>query len=140
SLPATDTSDALIAFDMDTGEIRWKFQAAENDIWNGACSRRGANCDFGDKSIIRDLDWGATPLLGKMSGGRDVLLAGHKNGSVYAFDPADDWKLVWRADFGPGSPAGGVHWGMTYDGDRVFAPLNDPVGPGREHLHGPGIK
>jgi polyvinyl alcohol dehydrogenase (cytochrome) len=140
SFPETDTSDALIAFDMDTGAIRWKYQAAKNDIWNGACSRKGANCDFGGKSIIKDLDWGATPLIGRTPSGKEYLFAGHKSGSVWAFDLANEWKVAWRADFGPGSPSGGIHWGMAFDGERVFAPLNDPTGPRGEGLHGPGLQ
>ncbi len=138
SLPATDTSDALIAFDMDTGEIRWSFQAAANDVWNGACSRKGANCDFtGNESIIRDLDWGATPLIARTPSGRDLLISGHKIGAVWAFDLNDNWKVVWKADYGPGSAAGGVHWGLATDGERIFVPLNDPAD--RVGLHGAGL-
>jgi polyvinyl alcohol dehydrogenase (cytochrome) len=139
SLPATDTSDALIAIDLDTGARRWVFQAATNDVWNGACSRKGSNCDFGSKSIVSDLDFGATPILGKLSNGSEALFAGHKSGSVWALDPNRRGAVIWHRSFGPGSPAGGIHWGLAFDGKRLFVPLNDPIGPGREHLHGPGL-
>ena len=33
--PATDSSDAFIAFDLDTGAIKWKFQAVVNDTFGG---------------------------------------------------------------------------------------------------------
>src|SRR5262249_9791309 len=33
SSPATNTSDSVIAFDMNSGKIRWISQVAENDIW-----------------------------------------------------------------------------------------------------------
>lgn len=46
SWPATDTSDSIIAYDMDTGEKRWVFQATKADIWNYACGRKAANCDW----------------------------------------------------------------------------------------------
>ena len=42
SWPATGTSDSIIAYDMNTGEKRWVFQATKADIWNSACGRRGA--------------------------------------------------------------------------------------------------
>jgi len=62
SPPATDTSDAIIALDMQTGELVWKFQGTEGDIWNAACLNSGSNCpenagpdfDFGASVIIAD--------------------------------------------------------------------------------------
>ncbi len=37
SSPATTTSDALYAMDLDTGEVNWVFQATPKDAWNVAC-------------------------------------------------------------------------------------------------------
>ena len=34
SHPTTNTSDAIIALDLETGEAKWVFQALENDMWN----------------------------------------------------------------------------------------------------------
>ena len=31
--------------------------------------------------------------------------------------------FVWRKALGTGSPLGGVHWGIAYDSDAVFAPI-----------------
>jgi polyvinyl alcohol dehydrogenase (cytochrome) len=56
------------------------------------------------------------------------VLAGQKSGTVWALDP-DSGKLVWRQDFGRGSPLGGIHWGLAFDGARVFAPINRPGAP-----------
>src|SRR3989475_738519 len=39
SVPATPTSDAVVAFDMDSGKIRWVNQVTANDIWNRSCGR-----------------------------------------------------------------------------------------------------
>jgi polyvinyl alcohol dehydrogenase (cytochrome) len=44
SRPATDTSDAVIAIDIESGTRRWHFQALADDVWNGACQLGGANC------------------------------------------------------------------------------------------------
>ena len=35
--PATDTSDAILAFDLDTGERRWRYQALAEDLFNVSC-------------------------------------------------------------------------------------------------------
>ena len=40
SHPATDTSDAVIALDLETGKVAWNFQAMAADVWNMACDDR----------------------------------------------------------------------------------------------------
>jgi polyvinyl alcohol dehydrogenase (cytochrome) len=130
SLPATVTSDAVIALDLDTGEQRWVFQALENDVWNMACSRRtpGANCPPPELSVRRDHDFGAGVILASLPDGRDVVIAGQKSSDVWALD-ADTGEKVWHAKLSPGSALGGVHWALASDGRRVYVPLNDPVFP-----------
>ena len=133
SHPATDTSDAVIAIDLDTGKEVWKFQAMEWDIWNMACSASaatiGPNCPWlieGDLKLGRDFDFGAGAMLAKGAGGTDVLLAGQKSGDIWALDAETGAKL-WSVRFGVGTSLGGVHWGITSDGERVFAAINDPI-------------
>jgi polyvinyl alcohol dehydrogenase (cytochrome) len=79
-------------------------------------------------------------IIAQRADGSDVLLAGQKSGTVWALDPDRGGKLVWRQDFGEGSPLGGIHWGIAYDGRRVFAPINRPYGlitpPGGTHKPG----
>lgn len=141
SWPATDTSDAIIAYDMDTGEKRWVFQATKADIWNYACGRRSANCDWPGEYHSPDHDFGATSMLVKRSDGSELVIAGQKSGVVWALNP-DNGQLVWSNKVGRGSANGGVHWGMAYDGARVFVPNNDPNrpgAPGENPAWGPGI-
>jgi polyvinyl alcohol dehydrogenase (cytochrome) len=139
SLPATDTSDAIVAFDLDSGERKWVFQATKRDVWNYAC-RNGANCDFGDQADIRDHDFGGSVMIAKRKNGRDLLVVGQKSGVVWALDPDEKGALVWSAKVGHGGANGGIHWGTASDGIRVFVPLNDPRGADSElPLAGPGI-
>ena len=141
SWPATDTSDAIIAYDLDTGAKRWVFQATKADIWNYACGRRGANCDWPGEYHSPDHDFGATSMLIKRADGSELVIAGQKSGVVWALN-ADDGQLVWSNKVGRGSANGGVHWGMAFDGARVFVPNNDqnrPAGPGENPAWGPGI-
>jgi len=136
SPPATRTSDAIASIDLATGRQNWVFQALENDIWNMSCpvgadgSRPpGANCYFAkDGSVLLDHDFGAGPVVFRGRGGRDVILGGQKSGDVWALDAATG-KVLWRRQFGKGSPLGGVHWGIATDGVRVFAPISDPNVP-----------
>ncbi|MGD2132098.1 MAG: PQQ-binding-like beta-propeller repeat protein, partial [Maricaulaceae bacterium] len=125
SAPATDTSDAIMAFDLETGENVWTFQATANDIFLTGCRPgAGGNCPP-ETSVSRDVDFGASTVLTQTSEGEDILLAGQKSGTVWALDP-DDGSLVWRTDLGTGTPLGGVHWGIAVDDARVFAPINRP--------------
>lgn len=124
SLPATETSDAIIAFDLDTGARKWVFQATPKDVWNYAC-RNGANCDFGDEAIVRDYDFGGSVMIAKRKDGRDLLVVGQKSGTTWALDPDKNGALVWSQTIGSGGANGGVHWGTATDGARVFASLND---------------
>ncbi|WP_116364370.1 PQQ-binding-like beta-propeller repeat protein [Parahaliea mediterranea] len=128
--PDVGTGDALIAFDLHTGERRWVFQATPGDLWNGACRSRYSdgkhpNCDF-EKG--RDFDFGAGVVLATDSNGRDVVLAGQKSGVVWALDPASGREL-WRRKVGEGSTLGGVHWGMTLQGNALYVPVHDPQIP-----------
>ncbi|MDB5453690.1 MAG: glucose dehydrogenase, partial [Caulobacteraceae bacterium] len=130
SWPATETSDAIIAYDIKTGARRWVFQATKADIWNYACGQRGANCDWPGEYQSPDHDFGATPMLITRKDGKDLVVAGQKSGALWAIDP-DTGKLVWSNKVGRGSAGGGMRWGLAFDGERIFAPQNDPAaGPG----------
>jgi polyvinyl alcohol dehydrogenase (cytochrome) len=143
SPPGTKTSDAIVAIDAKTGKEKWVFQALENDIWHMACPigppKPGQtvhpNCFFaGEGSILLDHDFGAGPLIHR-GRGRELILAGQKSGDVWAIDAATG-KQVWRQKFGEGSALGGVHWGITTDGTRVFAPISDPNIPANKSAAG----
>lgn len=140
SWPATNTSDAIIAYDMDTGAKRWIFQATKADIWNSACGRRGANCDWPGEYHSPDFDFGATSMLVKRKDGSELVIAGQKSGVVWAINP-DNGSQVWSNKISRGSAMGGVHWGMAYDNsaDRIFVPSNDSANSPENPNFGPGI-
>jgi polyvinyl alcohol dehydrogenase (cytochrome) len=122
STPATDTSDAIVAIDINTGSIKWLYQGTKNDAFNAACLVNGPNCP---KENGPDFDFGASAILAKTSTGDDIVLAGQKSGIVHALNP-DDGELLWRTEVSHGSALGGVHWGMAINGSTVVVPINDP--------------
>ncbi len=142
SLPATDTSDAILAIDLDSGELRWSFQGLANDIWNLGCDIRsgvnGPNCPDAKRSVLKDFDFGAAPVLVESSE-RRLVLGGQKSGDVWALDAQAEGKVVWRQTFGMGSALGGIHWGIATDGQRVYAPINDPTLPIEGYVPEPGM-
>jgi polyvinyl alcohol dehydrogenase (cytochrome) len=122
SQPPTNMSDAVIAFDINTGKKLWSRQFMPKDVWNSGCvAEKKDNCpeQRGD-----DFDFGAPPLLRPMAGG-DVLLLAQKSGMVYAVDPDRRGTLLWKARIGRGGPLGGVEWGGAADGQRAYFPLSD---------------
>lgn len=139
SAPATDTSDAILAIRMDDGSLAWKFQATPNDIFLTGCMNEpdGPNCPPAD-SINKDWDFGAGLMLGNKSDGSDLVLAGQKNGVVWALNP-DNGELVWNTKVGPGGAMGGIHWGMAFDGERrLFVGNNQSSGPTADGVE-PGL-
>ena len=138
SLPVTDTSDAIIAFDLDTGAQKWVFQATQRDAWNYAC-RDGANCDFGTEAVVRDHDFGGSVMITRRRDGRDLLVVGQKSGTVWALDPDKGGELVWSRKISAGGANGGIHWGTATDGTRVFVPMNDRSASQEWPLGGPGL-
>jgi polyvinyl alcohol dehydrogenase (cytochrome) len=131
SIPFVDTTDAIVAFNLDTGERKWVFQATERDLWHYACPR-GANCFGAETGVTRDVDFGGSVVIGKRADGRDIILAGQKSGDIWALDPDNGGKLVWNIRLSRGGANGGVHWGIATDGQRVFAPMNDNSQPTEE--------
>ena len=137
SSPATLTSDAMFALDMDTGAVKWTDQGTANDAWNGACDTvHDDNCP---KENGPDFDFGAATLLVNLSDGRDLVIGGQKSGQVHALDPATG-KVVWQNQVGRGAIQGGVHFGMAAEGDSLFVGINDaPDGRTYKEAGRPGL-
>ena len=126
--PAADTSDAVVAFSLETGERQWTKQLLGGDAWNMACFiGEAANCPEEDGP---DLDIGASTILWS-DGDRDYLLVGQKSGDVYALDPDEDGAVLWHNKVGRGGFLGGVHWGMSADTQSLFVPIADTTITGR---------
>jgi polyvinyl alcohol dehydrogenase (cytochrome) len=124
SSPATETSDAIIALAMDSGEMLWHQQFVASDAWNVACeSPLDSNCP---EERGADLDFGAPPILVTVDG-RDIILAGQKNGAVYALDPDQNGKLIWQQKPGTGGKLGGIHFSMGVDENKgvLYVPISD---------------
>jgi polyvinyl alcohol dehydrogenase (cytochrome) len=82
-----------------------------------------------------DYDFGSSPILRTLPGGKQLLLAGQKSGVIYALDPDRQGKTVWQVRLGAGGALGGIEWGFAADDRNVYVPMADTTGPQRK----PGI-
>lgn len=115
-VPATDTSDAFIAFDIESGKIIWKHQAVANDTFPGNPSSP-------------DFNFGANPVLyeADVEGARtELVVAGEKSGAIHALRRADG-TLLWSRKLGPGLGDGtlGIMNNTTWSGKHVLVACNE---------------
>ena len=123
SSPADTNSDAVIAVALDTGERLWSRQTFPGDAWNVACMMAdNPNCPEEDGP---DYDQASSPLLIDIGEGKTVVVAGQKDGRVFALDWETGQNKLWEVKLGRGSIQGGVHFGMAADGTTVYVPIND---------------
>jgi polyvinyl alcohol dehydrogenase (cytochrome) len=123
SNPPADTSDALIAIDLDTGKMLWHRQATPRDSFVVACfAANQTNCpqDHGP-----DHDFGQSPILVSLPNGQRLVVIGQKSGVVHAFDPDREGEPVWQTRIGKGGPLGGTEWGSAADQERVYVANSD---------------
>jgi polyvinyl alcohol dehydrogenase (cytochrome) len=123
-----NTSDAIVAFDLETGKLVWSMQATAKDNFTMACGPSGkANCPE-DKGP--DFDFGTSPAL-RTIGGKQLLVIGQKSGVLWALDPDNKGKVVWQTRIGLGGALGGIEWGHATDDQKSYAAISDRFkGPG----------
>jgi len=139
SAPTNTRSDAVLAFDLKSGQVRWSWQTMSNDAWNVGCLFHNATCP---DHLGPDFDIGAGTMLVRDEQGHERLYAGTKSGAAIALDPDTHKGLLWSKRLGRGSIQGGIQFGMASDGRRLFVPISDlgkkvdPEYPGEPH---PGL-
>jgi polyvinyl alcohol dehydrogenase (cytochrome) len=118
---ATNTSDAILAFDLQSGSLLWSSQVQAKDNFTMGCMR-GVNCppDPGP-----DHDFGTSPILRNLPGGKRILICGQKSGIVWGLDPDDRGKILWHTRVGQGGALGGIEWGPTADLENVYVAVSD---------------
>jgi polyvinyl alcohol dehydrogenase (cytochrome) len=129
------TADAIVAFDLRTGAMKWVKQLTADDVFG--CRAGTANC--GAKSGP-DFDIGTPAMLATLSDGRDVIVVGQKSGMTFALDPDKAGAVLWQYRAGEGSIWGGIQWGAAVAGDLAFFPVSDIRNPKPGGLHAVDVK
>jgi len=121
----TRGAEAIVAVDMETGSIKWMNQLNANDNFLVGCGTPGkGNCP---EKPGPDYDFGASPILRTIAGGKQILLCGQKSGIIYALDPDKRGELIWKVQAGNGSALGGIQWGPAADKENVYVAVSDIV-------------
>ena len=126
--PAVLTTDAVLAFDMNSGKLLWSQQPLANDVWVGGCRPTNPpdnpNCP---EKLGPDFDFSASPMLVRQPNGRELIVIQQKSGMVYAFDPDKKGEKVWEYRSSPGGGMGG-QWGGAADDRQAYFGVNGTAG------------
>jgi polyvinyl alcohol dehydrogenase (cytochrome) len=121
----TRGNDAIMAMDLATGSIKWINQITPKDSFLVGCRQPGkGNCP---EDVGPDVDFGTSPILRDLPGGKSVLLCGQKSGVLYALDPDKRGEKVWETRVGKGSELGGIEWGPAADSKNVYVAVSDSL-------------
>ncbi len=130
--PAADASDAVVAFDLDTGARLWTSQVMANDAYVRDCpGKYRPNVPTENKSetcpdeLGPDMDFGNAPILRTLSDGRSLIVIGQKDGHAWALDPDKKGAVVWSRQVGLGIDNGGgaIMWGSAADDRLAYFPI-----------------
>jgi polyvinyl alcohol dehydrogenase (cytochrome) len=117
-------TDAVAAFDLADGKLRWVKQLSRPDAGAAAAG------------------FASAPILRTLTTGNQVLLAGQKSGVVYSLDPDHGGETLWQTKLGDGvaagpavtgssigppgvaGPPGGIAWGSAADHRNLYVALS----------------
>jgi polyvinyl alcohol dehydrogenase (cytochrome) len=123
---AHEGADAVIALNLKTGNTVWIKQFTTHDSYIIGCegpeNQRHANCPSVPGG---DYDFGASPTLMRLAGGKQVILASQKSSQVYALDPDAAGQVIWQKRLSPGGPLGGSEWGHAVDTRNIYVGISD---------------
>ncbi len=133
--PQAETTDAVVALDLDTGRVRWAQPVTPDDLYG--CRPGMPNCN---PTRGPDYDFGSSPALVTTADGKDLIVIGQKSGVAYAMDPDRNGAVIWQYAAGRGSALGGIEWGLATDGAHAYIPVSDIVLPDPGGLHAVDLK
>ncbi len=123
--PAAETSDAVVAYDLKTGRLRWSQQVTPNDAYVVGCGANAATRENCPEDDGPDYDFGNSPILRPLPGGKAIIVLGQKSGVAWGLDPDREGRVVWQTRVGKGSALGGVEWGSAADEQLGYFPVSD---------------
>ena len=130
--PADEASDAVLAYDIDTGKRLWVKQVMANDAYVRDCPGiYRPNVPKDNKSetcpdeLGPDMDFGNAPILRTLPNGKSLIVIGQKDGHAWGLDPDRKGEVVWSRQLGLGfeGGGGGMMWGSAADSRFAYFPV-----------------
>ncbi len=131
--PPADTTDSVLALDMQSGKKLWSYRVHDMDSFLVACGPtqdRTENCPQ-----VQGPDWDIpnSPILQSLPDGQRMIVVGTKPGDVLALDPDHNGKLLWRVAVSGAAPIGVASPHVTFEQGK------EPVVVGHPSEHRPGL-
>ena len=130
--PPDNLSDSIVSLNLRTGRLNWAHRVFAFDAWPGYCQSLppGTPCTLPEGD---DYDFGGSGpniFTASVNGvRRDLVGVGEKSGFYWTVD-AVTGDVVWDTLAGPGSFYGGIQWGTSTDGRRIYvADANGEAAP-----------
>jgi polyvinyl alcohol dehydrogenase (cytochrome) len=123
--PFAESSDAIMAYDLKTGRLRWSKQVLAKDTYVIGCGTNAPTRDNCPDATGPDFDFGNSPILRRLPNGRSVITIGQKSGAAWALDPDKEGAILWQHKVGQGSALGGMEWGSAADDQNGYFPTAD---------------
>jgi polyvinyl alcohol dehydrogenase (cytochrome) len=120
-----NTSNAVLAIDMESGQLKWARQVLPKDNFVMGCRPGKEDCPA---ELGPDLDFGSSTILTTVAGGKQVLLAGQKSSILYGLDPDQQGKILWQIKLGRGGALGGIEWGFAANSSTAYVAVSDRFG------------
>jgi len=127
-----NTSNAILAIDMDSGRLKWASQVLAKDNFVMGCrpGQDGCPAEMGP-----DHDFGSSPILRTLANGKQIILAGQKSSTLYGMDPDQQGKVLWQIKLGQGGALGGIEWGFAADSTNAYVAVSDRISRAPGGLH-----
>jgi polyvinyl alcohol dehydrogenase (cytochrome) len=129
--PPDPGANAILAFELNTGRLRWSNQTIKDDVYVYGCKAGELPCVANQGP---DHDFGQSPML-VTAGGKDILIAAQKSGVAWALDPDKRGAVLWQYRAGRGGMQGGMEWGSAADDRQAYFPVSDSDKPQPGGLH-----
>ena len=130
--PADEASDAVIAYDLDTGKRLWVRQVMTADSYVRDCpgiyrpnvptENKSETCP---DNLGPDMDFGNAPILRTLPNGKSFIVIGQKDGHAWGLDPDKKGAVIWSRQLGLGfeGGGGGMMWGSAADARFAYFPI-----------------
>lgn len=115
----------MLALDLRTGQVRWRYRVAGTDAWQAACGPTPPSWCANPLDLTQwDVLGSGANVFHAWGGGRlrEVVGIGSRTGIYRLFDSGSG-RLLWATLVGPQF---GIQWGTATDGRRVYVSVADP--------------